>query len=279
MHIQAFWSRPWRSLMAAVIMIITLAASVAMSTQLYQPLELGHYYEHKCGTGNSGTDQVLTLLLVTPTSAEAIASHLCNSNSVKQTFSTVKISWKPRTQLVASDLLNEKYDVIWNRQHYLSGLLPDFDSYYDTLLHYDNYAVYWLSLQSEPVSSHEYFQGKRIGLLNDSSSHTHYLLPLTSLREAGVGQDEYQAVVFDNAGSLYDSFYRGEIDLMTGGVTSLASSQVHRTLLDSSVTAATFFIRNRLQDNALRCDIVRAMELLMPLWDGIDTHQASPGAC
>ena len=283
--------------------IVCLLAIFVLSRQTSSAIELGHYYQHGCdvaahgdqlsssAVGNTAvagnvtaanalpTKDRLRLLLVTPAMAEDIADLLCSRASVQQLFAGVDVSWRPRTELSTSDLVNENYDVIWNREHFLTGLLPELHSHYDTLLHYDNYAVFWLSLQSTPVLTAEYFRGKRIGLLNDVSSHTHHLLPLRSLNSVESHQDDIVAVYFDDASSLYDSFYRGEIDLMTGGLAFSADQPVYRTLLDNSATAATFFIRKDLQQRELRCDIIDALELLAPLWQGIKSHNQVSGDC
>lgn len=261
-----------------------LALVFVLSWQTSSAVNLGHYYQHSCQTDSRGISAVgasssLRLLLVTPALASDIATFLCGRDSVQQQFGAVEVSWRPRTELTASELMNEDFDVIWNREHFLSGLAPDLHSYYDTLLHYDNYAVFWISLHSEPVLTAEYFRGKRIGLLSDISSHTHHLLPLRSLKEAGSSPDEVIPVYFDDASTLYESFYRGEIDLMTGGLSFAADRPVYRTLLDNSATAATFFIRKELRDSRLRCDVIAALELLTPLWQGIKSHHPVNGDC
>lgn len=263
--------------------VVCLLAIFVLSRQTSSAIELGHYYQHGCAapvSDNRGQNKDrLRLLLVTPAMAGDIADLLCARASVQQLFSGVDVSWRPRTMLTTSDLVNENYDVIWNREHFLTGLLPELHEHYDTLLHYDNYEVFWLSLQSPPVLTAEYFRGKRIGLLSDVSSHTHHLLPLRSLKSVDSHQGDIIPVYYDDASALYDSFYRGEIDLMTGGLAFSADQPVFRTLLDNSATAATFFIRKDLQQRELRCDIIDALELLTPLWQGIKSHNQVSGDC
>jgi hypothetical protein len=270
-----------------------LLAIFFTSRQSSSAVELGHYYQHGCDVTVSDTTMVknssrtqspdsnnrLHLLLVTSAMAADIAELLCKRPSVQQLFSGVDVSWRPRTELTTSDLLNKNYDVIWNREHFLIGLLPELHNHYDTLLHYDNYAVFWFSLQSTPVLTAEYFRGKRIGMLSDLSSHTHYLLPLRSLNSVDSHQSDVTTVYFDDTSALYNSFYRGEIDLMTGGLSVPGEQPVYRTLLDKSATAATFFIRKDLQQRKLRCDIIDALELLAPLWQGIIGHNQIIGDC
>jgi hypothetical protein len=271
--------------------ILCLLVLVVLSRQASSAVELGHYYQHICNVHDStaltgGTPQEnaarhnrLRLLLVSPAMADEIASLLCSRPSVIQQFSGVEVSWRPRMELSAGDLVNESYDVIWNREHFLTGLLPDLPLYYDILLQYDNYAVYWLSLQSTPVLTAEYFRGKRVGLLSDVSSHTHHLLALRSLRAMNTRESDIVPVFFEDASALYNSFYRGDIDLITGGLSFLADQPVYKTLLDDSATAATFFIRKQLQQPALRCDIVDALQLLTPLWQGIQSNSKGSGDC
>jgi hypothetical protein len=267
--------------------VVCLLILFLVSRHSSSEIELGHYYQHFCDIPDSNVpaaqpsnNKRLRLLLVTPAMASDIATLLCERASVREQFSGVEVSWRPRMELSANDLVNESYDVIWNREHFLTGLLPDLHDYYDTLLHYDNYAVFWLSLQNTPVMTAEYFRGKRIGLLSDVSSHTHHLLPLRSLKAVNAHQGDFDPVFFDDTSALYDSFYRGEIDLMTGGLSFAAEDQpVYRTLLDNSATAATFFIRKELQQPQLRCDIIDALELLAPLWQGIESHPHGSEAC
>jgi len=275
MLIDLAWTPKLQSIALLGVMLTGLALGGALSLQRPQGLLLSSYHELACNTGTLGAD-TLSILLVSSALAEDIAQELCAAAAVRQHFSRVLISWKPRTKLGAADLIGERYDVIWNRRHFLQGLMPEFDQHYDTLLHYDNYAVYWMSTNSQPVLSQEYFSGKRIGLLNDASSHTLHIIPLTSLR--GLAAD-HDVIYFDDPDALFDSFYRGDIDLVTGGFGFQTPTTVYRTIIDDSATAATLFIRRRLEDPALRCELVNALDRLQILWQGIRTHRAQSVSC
>ena len=281
-----------RAVVLSIAGTCCLLVLIVVSRQTSSAVELGHYYQHSCNTlmtdtslaNRNGTNPApdaprLRLLLVTPAMAGEIAAMLCSRDSVRTRFSGVEVSWRPRTELTTRDLVNEHYDVIWNREHFLTGLLPELHDHYDTLMHYDNYAVYWVSMTSPPVLTAEYFRGKRIGLLSDVSSHTHHLLPLRSLKSVDSKEHDVVTVYFDNTNSLYDSFERGEVDLITAGQAFPAAQAAYRTLLDDTATAATFFIRKDLQHAALRCDLIDALDLLAPLWQGIKRHNQVSGDC
>jgi hypothetical protein len=265
MAISDFWTAKFRLLTMAALVFQGMAVGAWLSWHEPDQLLLRPYYQFSCNTAAS-TNKELTLLLVTPVRAEAIAHQLCASASVQALYSQVTVSWKPRTRLTPADLINERYDVIWNRHHFLAGLTPDFDERYTTLLHFDNYSVYWLSTVSAPVLTDEYFAGKRIGLLEDASSHTLNIIPLTSL---GTLAGDYEIIYFDDPGELYDSFYKGNVDLITGGFGYSVSAPVYRTIINDSATAATFFISKQLQDHRLQCDLVAALNTLQSFWEGI----------
>ncbi|MEC8860581.1 MAG: hypothetical protein VYE29_11345 [Pseudomonadota bacterium] len=277
----------WSNSLKRVSILLIVGGAVLLSIWSVRPdvaaLTPGNYYQIHCQTGAAAPSpsgsvpsegQQLRLLLVTPYHADELAQRLCQSETVQQQFSQVEVSWKPRTELTTADLLNERYDVIWNREHFLTGLSPDFNSYYDTLLQFDHYAVYWLSMTSEPVLTAEYFNGKRIGLLDDPSSHTHHLLPLRSLRQAQVNNETASLVYFRDAASLYEAFYKGQIDVISAGQSLPAPAPVFKTLLDANATAATFFVRQQLADTRLRCELSAALMTLAPLWEDIESHRS-----
>lgn len=264
-----------------VLATVTVFFAICIATNLvYHPtLAEADYYRTSCQTGNPEPADRLSVLLVTPHQARDIASQLCQSSHISQQYSAVDVSWKPRTQLTSQALITETYDVIWSREHVLIGLVPNFDQYYDPLLQFDQYSVYWLSLQSKPVLTAEYFQGKRIGLLNDKNSHTHYLLPLQSLHRAGLDAQSLQLIHFEDTSNLYQSFQSGEIDLITGGANYTSPTPVYSSLIDDDAIAASFFVRQALADPAIRCELVQAIAPLKSLWQINDLHQSVAQTC
>ncbi|WP_156412628.1 hypothetical protein [Pseudohongiella spirulinae] len=251
-----------------------------MTSPQVKAISLHNYYDYSCIPADVSTAApTLSLLMVTPTRAIDVAESLCLSDAVSKHYGRVNVSWKPRTQLDASDLINERYDLIWNREHFLRGLQPDFATYYESLLHFDNYRVFWLSLKSAPVMSAEYFQNKRVGLLDDPSSHTHHVLPLTSLRLHQIPESVYSIIYFNDASALYHSFLNGDIDLISGGATMFPAEQIYTAKLTDNATAATFFIRRALQNQSIRCELINALSMLESLWHGIESHPEKTAEC
>lgn len=235
--------------MAMVLLVATgVSLCLWISAQRTEVPALADYHLYRCHAGSENHQAPLfRLLLVSAAGARDIADHLCASPAVRAHYRAVEASWQPRGQLGAEDILGETYDLIWSRDHTMAGLVPEYGDYYEPLLHYDHYRVYWFSRGAPPQVSAEYFRGKRIGLLNDKLSHTLYLLPLASLKEAGIDFRAQNLIYFDDAASLYRAFARDELDLVSGGdyVERDLDLPLSRTLISGDVNAATLFVRKQ----------------------------------
>lgn len=226
--------------------------------------ELGDYHLYRCETGGAASKSpvagdLFSILLVSSSHAREIADRLCNDPAMQRHYSGVEVSWKPRGHLSAEEILGEAYGLIWSRDHSMAGLVPEYGDYYEPLIRYDHYRVYWFSRGGAPELTAEYFHGKRIGLLNDKLSHTLYLLPLASLKGAGIEFSAENLIYFDDALSLYDAFARDELDLVSGGdyVQQDLDIPLSRTLISSDANAATLFVR-RMRAEGVDCALVAA---------------------
>lgn len=279
MQLLRFWSARMRRIVVLATFTAFFAISIVTNMVSHATLAEADYYRTTCQTGSSGNSSQLSVLLVTAHQASDIASRLCQSDPISQAYGKVEVSWKPRTQLSSQELITETYDVIWSREHVLIGLVPDFRDYYDPLLHFDHYSVYWLSLQSTPVLTAEYFQEKRIGVLADKNSHTHYLIPLQSLQRAGIDTHSLELIHYQDTSTLYQNFQSGDIDLITGGASYTSPSPVYSTLIEDDAIAASFYVRQALDDPAIRCELVQAISPLKALWQSNELHQSVAQAC
>lgn len=267
---KAYWA------MLAVVLTAGALLCLWLSRQEAVLPPLGDYHVYGCETGGSGNDS-FTLLTVSSIFARDIADNLCRDPAMAQQYGSVRISWKPRQQLTAEEVLNEDYDLIWSREHSLRGLVPEFANYYESLLRYDQYKVYWFSRGGKPELSQSYFHGKRIGLLKDRLSHTFHLLPLASLKQLGVDISQQPLIYFDDAISLYRAFAAGELDLVSGGLFLEQDLDIplQRTLMADNVVAATLFVR-KARPRSIDCAIARAFD---GATDGyFSAHRDFPGA-
>jgi len=248
---------------AGALLAIALGAALllGLARQHSDGLALGDYHVYQCAVDGARSDKTFTFLAVSSVYAQQIGDSLCRSPLMARHYGRVRISWKPRNLLTGEQVLNEDYDLIWSRTHNMRGLVPDFASYYDTLLRYDHYRVYWFSRVQRPQLTAAFFRGKKIGLLNDSLSHTHYLLPLASLKAAGIDFASEQLVYFDDAMNMYQAFARGDLDLISAGSWLQRDLDVplYRTLIADNATAGAVFVRKR-HPAEIDCAIIAALQ-------------------
>lgn len=264
----------------AMLAASSVAASFLLSLQSVQPLPLGDYHVYRCETGAGQSGRGFRILTVTSALARTIADGLCASSAMARQFSAVAITWGPRDQLSAEQILGEEYDLIWSREHRMHGLVPEFGDYYDTLLHYDHYRVYWFSRAEPPRLDKSYLLSRKIGLLEDKLSHTHYLLPLASLKTLGIGPASENLVYFEDAARLYAAFSSGEIDLISGGLWLARElpAPLYHALISGDATAATLFIR-RVHGREVRCAAAASMTVWAPVLDTTRLHFVDEDGC
>ncbi|WP_416308247.1 hypothetical protein [Neptunicella sp. SCSIO 80796] len=242
--------------------ILIVSTMLVFVPQQASSVNLSDYYHYQCDMQDKQSNNPrFRFLTVSSLYVDRIAQRLCRSPVMAEHYSGVTISWKPRWLLSPTEVVNENYDLIWSRENALRGLVPGYQHYYQLLMAFDNYKVYWFSKGQTPILEQAYFENKRVGILTDRLSQTHHLLPLMSLKDANIQLSDQQLIAFDDARNLYQAFATGEIDLMTGGdwLQREIDAPISGLLISDKVNAASLFIRKS-HPPAVDCALVRVME-------------------
>ncbi|WP_438865588.1 hypothetical protein [Neptunicella sp.] len=241
-----FTSRQGYQFSLWLLTLIALSVMLSFVSQRVSPVNLSDYYHFQCDMRNTQSDNPrFRFLAVSSFNVDRIAQRLCQSPAMAKYYSGVTISWKPRWLLSPTEVLSENYDLIWSRENALRGLVPGYNHYYQLLMAFDNYKVYWFSKGPTPLLEQRYFDNKRVGILTDRLSQTHHLLPLMSLKDANIHLADHQLIAFDDARNLYQAFAKGEVDLITGGdwLQREVDAPISGLLISDKVNAASLFIR------------------------------------
>lgn len=262
-------SRAHYWLLVSLLVSGALLASYLLAVrQAPEKLELSDYQSFACETGGAGQD-TLRLLTLTSLYTPEMATRLCRRERVAVHFVRVNIAWRPRRFIGTRDILEQRYDLFWNRQHLVLGMVPSFYDYYSPLLHTPRYPVYWLGHAPIPEISPGFLEGKRVGLLSDTSSQTFYLRPMDALHRAGIALDDSQKRLYPEIGALYRAFRRGEVDLISSPLFLAERLNVpseHRHLIAREVPSGTWYISNRLLGSGVECDLLEAVSAMEPLF-------------
>ncbi|KJS09326.1 MAG: hypothetical protein VR73_02460 [Gammaproteobacteria bacterium BRH_c0] len=247
----------------SLVICLVLTASCWLARQPFVTLndtdiQLGDYSHYRCQTGRD-SGPVFRMLTLTSTEAMAMADRLCRAPTISRVFSAVEISWRPRGFLTARLIVDEAYDYFWNREHLVQGMVPDFHNYYRPLLDTPVYALYWLSLHSQPQLSREYFADKTVGFLQDAHSQTFFLQPFNALKEAGITLRESQKRFYPDINALYQAFASGAVDLISatpGIADELGITEYYSLLLADDVPSGRWFLRQRWFGSGVECDLL-----------------------
>lgn len=268
-------------LILAALAALPVLATLALSRQSFSDIALQDYLSYRCDIPDSGAEGPFRVLTLTSSYAIALADRLCSSASIKARYSRVEISWHPRSYLQPQDILENRFELIWNRRHVVEGLVPEVYQYYQPIMDSPRYTLFWASQQSRVEMSNAYFADKVVGLSQDQQSQTYYLQPMNALKRAAIALDSQQIRYFSSIAALYDAFEQGRVDIISSTRNpALIPDQrsVVFTPLADDVPSGTWLLRQSLIDSPAGCDIVTALTVFDPLFDRPPTILL-PGGC
>ena len=263
---------------SSLLILIGLSVNLYLTRHTASSISLGALNQVSCSTATTNKPQ-LHIRLYLAIKVQQISARLCASPIVAQHFSKVIVSWQPREAMSTVSLLNQDFDVLMGRAHSLKGLLPDFDKLYTPQINIDGFAVQWFSRL--PIDFNE-LAHRRIGLVNDPLSHTHYLLPLQSLKAHGIPIDTLNITYFPDIYSLYNAFDEGKIDMLST-IDHFAKEHAdarYTSIISNSNSTSFFFARHLTQP--VTCEIATALKPLIEHVSalvGLRQVQAMPKNC
>lgn len=269
-------SRPQYLALIFLLLAGMLWAALLLSRPAPAALHWSDYRAYSCGTGGSSPRRLQVLTLTSLYSRE-LADGLCTEARVRAEFAGVDVYWRPRGFLTAQHVVEERYDLFWNRRHLVLGLLPEFYEFYAPLLDTPPSEVHWISRSGQPELSEEFFRGKTIGLLADTHSHTYYQQPVNALHRAGIELGDSQKRFYPDTSSLYRAFREGEVEVISSPMVDgqqLRAQGVRSLLIDGDVVTGTWFIRRAWLEGGVDCALIEALDVFWPLFDGRGTQAA-----
>lgn len=273
-------------LLLSLAICLALTVSAYLSKTQVNPVELSDYRSYQCTTGNTQSQHHFRVLTLFFSYATQLADALCNNDAIRQEFSSVEILWRPRAYLSAAHILDEQFDIFWNRYHVVNGLVPEFSNFYSTLQDTPTYKLFWLSKSSAPQLNANYLKNKTIGFSRDPQSQTHYLQPMSVLRQTGITLTAEQQKFYTDPSALYKAFYNNEVDIISSPLPppqNQNDAMIFSTLLDDAVSSGAWFIKNDLLTlhniEQVKCAVLNSLSVYKPLFNSIGKPSSNEVAC
>lgn len=207
---------PWGNRVVGTLLIIIFSGALgALSWHSTTPSLTQNLYTYTCNVHSAAAGSTLKIRNVMSNFSIQFADQLCQSDKIhKSGIAKVEISWPSSEQLTAQLIINQEYNFVFSRHHYLKGLSDEVDSFYQPILSVSGFRIVWWHKGKEPVMTQEFFANKTIGVTNNTNSHFSYLTPLSSLANANITLQPSQLKYFPTSGSLQQGFINGDVDLI-----------------------------------------------------------------
>ena len=249
-------------ILAAVV--ISLGALVA--NHQVRPYQIPSLASYQCPVIDStGEKGLFHAYIPSDWQVEEYGRRLCGEVLQNSGYSQARISWLPREQLSTQDIVEKEYKLIWIRHDSLKGLMHDYESFYDVLLALPTYKIHWISRVDSPTLTQSFFNGKRIGLLEDSQSQSAYQQPMRQLHENNIQVTDEQVVFYPSRQALINDFLDQKLDLISvagiGDLTAINKwPDQKKILITDQADIGHWYIDNSITD-PLRCRLLQSLSL------------------
>lgn len=279
-------NRPVYYFVVSLALCIPLAASLYFSNAQLHKLHLSDYRSYQCTTGNTDAHRTFRVLTLFFSYASEFADSLCANKTIRQHFTDVEILWRPRSYLNAQHILDEEFDLFWNRRHIVTGLVPELSNFYSLLLETPTYELYWMSKEALPTLNADYLKDKVIGLSRDSQSQTHFLQPMSALRASGISLSAKQKKFYTDPNAIYKAFNNNEVDIISTPLPLAKAndgSEVFVSLIESEVPSGAWYVSKDLllaeSSSDLECALLKSLIIYAPIFDSTQAPLAVKPAC
>lgn len=234
----------------------------------------------RCSVGDTQGNASFRIYIPTDWNAQQLADDFCHTLLKNSQYSHVVVSWKPRQQLSADEMLDQQYELIMTRHREFNGLVPDYLTLYREIVSYPKYPVFLYGQMTIAALSSSVFYKRTIGLLRDNKSQSGHLIPLITLKQHGVTVEQDHIRWFSNREQMLRAFEQQYVDFIPGlGIEPQLSAwpENKRVLLKTMPSLGSFFIANNV-DPSLSCrvqsyflqELTSSLEEYSPLFDGFD---------
>ncbi len=200
------------------------------------------------------TRPILTILIPAHTMAQKTLMQFCTNTLILHHYSNIKVVWQARHLLSPKMLYQHHFDIMWERDYRLSGLIPNYQDHYRPLVTLPTYSAYWYSMHHTFTPSGDYFQQHNIGLLADRYSLSGYQLPLRELAKFGLDEQAPQIRLYASRRELVNALISGQVDVIADSNYSSINqegSSITHAVIERNLSSGAWFISNQVTDKSI----------------------------
>lgn len=195
----------------AVVALVLVCGLLTVALWPAPRLQLTYDGSMECQTGSAAVS-VLSVV-GSPVNSFSLGKQLCDKTELAAHFGRVKVSWPKRTELTADALISGHYQLLWSRREVLAGVLHNVQDYYNEILIFPKYPVYFVSKSPSFQLNKTFLTQQRFGFLTDVNSYSGFQLPVALLQREGLTLADIDYQQYDDWTTLLTAFEKGEITI------------------------------------------------------------------
>ncbi|MCP5326690.1 MAG: hypothetical protein H7A09_10265 [Oceanospirillaceae bacterium] len=248
---------------ALLVLLACCICLMLLAPHRVSQLVLADFTHYQCQVNHAAGQETFNIYIPTDMLARQLADELCQHTLAGSRYRNVQISWQPRSALHTRELMQQQYQLFWNREHVLSGMLPDWQQVYYPLLKLPHYEIDWFSQHAGLQLRQGDFSAQRIGLLADTDSQSGYRLPRMQLNELQIAESQLQ--YFPTREALITAFMAGQLDIIPALPVQLPQWPANQRLRITDQAEMGDWYLSRSVDPALHCSLRDALQIFNPL--------------
>ncbi|RDV24060.1 hypothetical protein DXV75_15970 [Alteromonas aestuariivivens] len=246
------------SLLLIVVLLMALFVGIGFG-KTYVPLtEIPPMTDKvlSCPKPLSANADVFDVYLTESSVAEMALERLCADPVVQRQYGDVNVFVGHNDYDTFRHINHGISDFALVKGNVMAAFAADKSYGYEVIASYPDYSAYFISMKEKPLLSKEYLLGKRIGLLDYTSSRSGHILPKTVLKSLGLNESNTTLKYYNSHQELRRALLAGEVDIISsywgkGDEARLSANYI--TTLAESVSGMRWYLKMDTRNTDLRC--------------------------
>jgi hypothetical protein len=248
---------------AAAIAVMGVVAYLTSTDSRLAPAPTVLYNTYLCTVPHKKKGESLQILAYGPGQAMRLVNALCRDPAVQSRYREVHATWRREHIDESKVVFDQQFDLLAAKPESIEREDLSIVNSYVPIARYADNTSRFVSLRSKPELTQQYFDGKRLGLIESPQSVSGHLLPRQRLRNAGIDASRMTLLYFGDHIQLYRALIEGDVDVIGSGIELPADSADrprHFVLpLQTGLAGPRWYLHPRLLDTQLHCAISDAL--------------------
>jgi hypothetical protein len=216
--------------------------------------------------GGNPNAPALTAYVHASFQGNALCDELSTRDRLASTFSQVHAQWTLRPEDLRHAIAQAQLDLLLLRREEITASQQFVHRLYRQIAFYPSYEVFLIARDHRPAATTEYLASHRIGLLQNSSSWSGYIVPMQHFHEAGVEPRDMTVRYYPDHRALREGLHRGEVDVISSYWDEFQAQQhpewqTHR--IGHVAEGMSWFLKeSAYEEPEIRCTLIEALRSL-----------------